>query len=173
MVQYNGRNTYFLLTSSAVLPGITLRKSNRMKNTTHTIPVLLLTLLVALPFKAVFAGSLTVAVRQVGPNGMVQTVTCAVMQPKCFLPIDINVGQPTAQSLNIHVGYMSGKLVLTFQTPDGYFYTGDTGDKNGLYSTWWVRPVSDSATYSIILVKPLVQNYLKTPILDAPHEAHP
>ena len=118
------------------------------------------------------AASLTVAVQQVGSNSTAQTVTCAAMQQNCVLPLVINAGQPTQQSLNIGVGFVTDGMILNFQSPQGYFYADDTGDTVGVYNTMWAKKVQGSApaTYQVTLFQPLSPTKL-TRILSVAGEA--
>jgi hypothetical protein len=131
-----------------------------MKKITRPAWALLLAMFFALPGMAANAASLTVAVRQVNPNGAVQTVTCTLLQKGCVLPFVINAGQPTQQSLNIHVIYFSGGLALDFQTAGGYFYTSSTVGTNTAYNTLWNRRFQSgvSAPYTVTLFQPLGPN---------------
>lgn len=130
----------------------------------HVLFRLVLAGLLLSPFyaRAADAASLTVAVQQVGSNNAAQTVTCTLMQKGCVLPLVINAGQPTQQSVNINVVYFSGKLVINFQTPGGYFYTGNTVGKMVVYDTLWDGLLQGSApaTYTVTLFQPLAQGLM-------------
>lgn len=105
---------------------------------------------------AASAASLTVAVKQVNSDSAVKTVTCAKLQKNCVLPFVINAGQPTQQSLNINVTYVTGGMVLSFQTSNGYFYTDTAAGKIVTYNTLWIRPLQGStpATSQVTLFQP-------------------
>jgi hypothetical protein len=102
------------------------------------------------------AASLTVTVSQVNPNSAIQTVTCQLLKPGCVLPFVLNGGQ----SLNINVTYYTGGLALSFQTPNGYFYTGNTVGGMTLYHALWNSPLQGSTPYEITLFQPLAPRLL-------------
>jgi hypothetical protein len=138
-----------------------------MKKLTRIIPVLLLVIFFALSGSAAFAASLTVEVKQGNSKGAGHKVTCGLLAKNCILPLTINAGG-TPQQLKIHVTYLSGNVVLMFQTSNGYYYASDAGAKSGFYNTLWMKPVSGPANYNITLVKPLVQNHFVPPRLSIP-----
>ncbi len=144
-----------------------------MRKIARSVSVLLLTVLAFLPCESAFAASVMVAIKQLNPNSATQQTTCALAQKNCVLPLTINAGLPTAQSLNVQVKYIAGRLILMFQTSNGYYYVGDTGSTKGFYNVMWGRPVNGSqpATYNITLAQPLTQYYLPTP--PAVNVAHP
>jgi len=115
----------------------------------------MLAFLVALPMKSAFAASVTVAVQQTG--GAAQTVTCSLAQKGCTLPFILNAGQAAQQSVTINVVYTNGAVLLSFQTPNGYFYTRNMNGKIVFYNALWNGALqgSKTATYSIGLSQPL------------------
>lgn len=119
--------------------------------------------LVISPFVAgaASAASLTVAVRQVNPDSAPQTVTCQ-LKSSCNLPFVINAGQPSAQSLNINIAYVSGRMAVTFQIESKYFYTGDTGDTKNPYNVLWIKEVSGNApaSHQVTLFQPLSEGLI-------------
>jgi hypothetical protein len=126
---------------------------------------------ISLHSAAAFSASLTVTIRQLNPDSAVQQVTCVDHQ-KCVLPLVINAGQPTTQSLNINIEYIPGDLLLEFQAPKGYFYADDTVDTIGFYNTIWSKavPGDKPATYDVTLFQPLVP-HMEALILSVAHEA--
>jgi len=109
---------------------------------------------------AAYAASLTVAVKQVNPDSAVQTITCELLKPGCDMSFVINAGQPTQQSLNIHVAFIKDGLALTFKTPDGFFYTDQKVGDRVSYNTLWGTRFQDSSTPStnqVTLFEPLAQ----------------
>jgi len=106
---------------------------------------------------AAYAGSLTVAVKQVNSDSAAQIVTCEPLQKNCVLPFIVNKGLPTEQAVNINVVYFTNGLALNFQTPSGYFYTDAMIGKTAIYNALWSRPLQGStpAAYQITLFRPL------------------
>ena len=129
----------------------------------------LLPLLILFHSESAFSASLTVAVRQVNPDGALQQITCAVHQANCVVPVALNGGQI---SLTVHVEYAPGNLLLEFQSPTGYYYANETVDTVGLYRTIWGKAVPgvQPATYHVTLFQPLV-SHMEAPILSVAQEA--
>ncbi len=148
-----------------------------MKKIARSVSVLLLTVLAFVPFEPAYATSVLVAIKQLNPSGATQQTTCADAQRNCALPLTIDAGLPTAQSLNVQVRDIPGGLVLMFKTGSGYYYAGDTVNKNGFYYTMWSKPLSGGspAVYDVTLVQPLVQDLLKVPAINikSDNTAHP
>ena len=119
----------------------------------------LLSLLTLLPVKAAFAAStVTVSVQQSNSGSPAQTVTCA-LNAKCVLPFTLNAGQADAQSINIQIAYVPLIVAFRFQGSNGYFYTGDAGNKGGLYTVQWAKPIEGNVAspYQVVLIPPTRQ----------------
>jgi hypothetical protein len=130
------------------------------------LPVWAFFFLTAAIFSQAFAdtaknASLTVAIKQVNPDGEAQTVTCTLLQKQCTLPLVINAGTAAQQSVNVQVVYHAGGLALNFKSDGGYFYTSSMIGKDAVYSALWNNPLQGGAsTYKITLFQPLTPNLI-------------
>jgi len=117
---------------------------------------------------------LAVSIKQVTPDGPAQQSTCALNKP---CPVAVAIKSPKLQSdtVTVNVHYAGKGLLLTFQTPKGYLYAGETlpGANNNQYVTIWHRDftVGKPSSDEITLYLPLVSQPVQAPILSVADEA--
>ncbi len=114
------------------------------------------------------------SVRQINPAGDVKQVTCQ-SRKKCVLPLDIQTGT-TRQTLTVGISFVSGNLLVQFQTPKGFLYAGEktpTDAKHPLYLATWplAVPKGKAATTQVTLSEPLVEAPITAPMVDKPGKA--
>jgi hypothetical protein len=116
-------------------------------------------LLVSLHSGAAFSASLAVKIRQLNPDGQIQQVTC-VNHQQCILQLGIRTAQAQTETLNVHVLFVPGNVLLEFETPKGYLYAGPktAAAKHVDYRTIWRntsalnKPFADDVTLFLPLV---------------------
>jgi hypothetical protein len=105
------------------------------------VPLLLLLsgllLVLSVHSEAAPPASLSVKIRQLNPDGQIQQVTCTP-NTKCVLPVDIQTGA-TKETLTVQILFVPNNVVMRFQTPSGYLFTGarNPTDKYALYEGRW------------------------------------
>jgi hypothetical protein len=119
---------------------------------------------------AASAASLTVKIRQVNPDGAVQQATCADHK-KCLLPVAIQTSSAQKETLSVSIEFVPGNVLLEFQSPKGYLYTGSKtpADKNhGFYEIIWHKAVAPNkpVTSDITLFLPAVPHAEVAPMLN-------
>ena len=124
------------------------------------LPILMLAVLVALPMKSAFAASVTVAVQQANAGGTAQTVTCRPLQQNCNLPFTVDAGLPTQQTVTINIIYTTSTVILSFKTPNGYYYARNMGGKIVAYTLLLNASLQGGkpATFNIGLFQPLAKD---------------
>jgi hypothetical protein len=125
---------------------------------------------ISLYSEAACSASLVVKIKQLNPEGGLQQVTCTDDQ-KCVLPVDIQTGQ-TKKTLTVGISFVPGNVLMTFATPDGFLYAGDTNPadtQHAIYETLWHRAVAQNepSISDVTLFSPAVPNALLVPALSA------
>jgi hypothetical protein len=120
------------------------------------------------------AASLAVTINQVSPDGPAQQATCALNKP-CAVAIAVKSPKLQSDTVTVNAHYAGKILFLTFQTPNGYLYAGETvpGQNNNEYVTIWHRALQAAAPSKdeITLYLPLVSQAVQAPILSVATEA--